>query len=246
MPTRAYRRYVLGALTLGYTVSMSDQGLITLLLQPIKEDLRLSDTQMGLLAGVAFGLMYAALGVPIARWADRGNRVTITSLMLGAWGGSIMLCVLVTNFAQLIATRVITAVGEAGCMPPTYSLVGDYFPSAAERTRSMTIYMLANPLSFLLSFIVGGQLNEYFGWRIAFFSAGIPAVLLAFVVKFSIREPRVTPENRPRSDVAGPPLSALLRVLWQQRSTRHLTLGLMLAYIVGLAPTSVSWVSGSA
>src|SRR5690348_3917058 len=132
--TRAYRSYVLGILTLVYTLNYLDRGLIVLFLQPIKEDLRLSDSQLGLLTGIAFGLFYATLGVPIARWADRGNRVTLTSVAIGLWGVTVMLCVLVSNFAQLLLARVCAAVGEAGCMPPTYSLLGDYFPRPAERT----------------------------------------------------------------------------------------------------------------
>jgi predicted MFS family arabinose efflux permease len=229
-----YKRYALGSLTLVYTLSIADQGLITLLLEPIKEALQLSDTQLGLLAGVAFGIMYAALGVPIARWADQGNRSTITSVMIGLWGAAMMLSVWVSTFTQLLIARTLTAVGEAGCMPPTYSLIGDYFPQAAERTRSMTVYMLANPLSYLLSFIVGGQLNDLYGWRVSFFAAGIPALLLALLVKLSIREPRISA----RSEIGGtssPKLSDVLRIMWRQKSTRHLILGLMFAYTAGLA-----------
>src|SRR6185436_9942104 len=103
-----------------------------LLLQPINEDLRLTDTQLGFLTGIAFGLFYATLGLPIARWADRGNRVTIASLAIALWGLTVMSCLFVSNFIQLALARVAAAVGEAGCMPPTYSLVGDYFPAPAE------------------------------------------------------------------------------------------------------------------
>src|SRR5882762_7060660 len=146
MRSDIYRRYVLGTLTLVYTLNFLDRGLIVLLLQPIKEDLHLSDSQLGLLTGIAFGLFYATLGVPIARWADRGNRATLTSVAIGLWGATVMLSVLVTNFTQLLLARVCAAIGESGCMPPTYSLVGDYYPAPAERTRSMAIYWLASPL----------------------------------------------------------------------------------------------------
>ena len=110
-------------------LNLVDRGLMAMLLQPIKEDLQLSDTQLGFLTGIAFGLFYATLGVPIARWADRGDRVTITSLAIGLWGMTVMSCLLVTNYVQLVLFRIGAAVGEAGCKPPTYSLVGDYFPS---------------------------------------------------------------------------------------------------------------------
>src|SRR6266852_4948977 len=156
MGSNAYKRYVLGTLTLVYTLNFMDRGLIMLLLQPIKEDLHLSDTQLGFLTGIAFALFYATLGLPIARWADRGNRATITSVAIALWGVTVMLCLFVGNFVQLVFARVAAAVGESGCMPPTYSLVGDYFPTSAERTRAMSVYMLANPLSTLGSFVVGG------------------------------------------------------------------------------------------
>src|ERR1700688_3910421 len=127
------RRYTLAVMMTVYLFSVADRGLITLLLQPIKDDMHLSDTQLGFLTGIAFALFYATLGLPIARWADRGNRVTITSIAIGLWGLTVMLCLFVTNFFQLVCARIAAAVGEAGCTPPTYSLVGDYFPRPEER-----------------------------------------------------------------------------------------------------------------
>src|SRR5687767_6458663 len=124
-------------MTAVYMLNLADRGLMVLLLQPIKEDLQLSDTQLGFVTGIAFGLFYATVGVPIARWADRGNRVTIASAAIGLWGLTVMACLLVTNYVQLVIARIAAAVGESGCKPPTYSLVGDYFPQAAARTRAM-------------------------------------------------------------------------------------------------------------
>src|ERR1700748_2102694 len=127
--SRAYERYLLVMVAAVYTLSMWDQGLISLVLQPIKQDLALSDTQLGVLTGIAFGLVYAVLGVPLARWADTGNRVSLTSLAIGPWGRAVRRCLLVNSFIQLIAVRVLRAIGGSGSMPPTYSLVGDYFPT---------------------------------------------------------------------------------------------------------------------
>src|SRR5206468_1053620 len=114
------------------------------------------------------------------------NRVTITSMAIGLWGVTVMLSLLVGNFAQLVCARIAAGVGEAGCVPPTYSLVGDYFPAPSERARAMAIYMLASPISSLVSFGLGGWLNELYGWRIALFVMGIPALLIAVVVKMTI------------------------------------------------------------
>lgn len=229
-----YKRYVLGALAVVYTLNFLDRGLIGLLLQPIKEDLRLSDTQLGLLTGIAFGLFYATLGLPLARWADRGNRVTITSISIGLWGAMMMACLLVTNFIQLLCARIATAVGEAGCMPPTYSLLADYYPAPAERARAMAVYMLGGPLSSLVSFAAGGWLNEHYGWRITFFVMGIPALIVAVVVKLTVVEPRthatvpvVTKERLPR-------LAYVLATLWRQPSSRHLILAITLLWTLGL------------
>jgi predicted MFS family arabinose efflux permease len=204
-----------------------------LFLQPIKEDLRLSDTQLGLLTGIAFGLFYATFGVPLARWADRGNRVTLTAVAIGLWGVTVMLCLFVTNYAQLVLCRVFAAVGESGCKPPTYSLLGDYFPETAARTRAMSIYIAGSPLSNLLSFFLGGWLNELYGWRMTFFLLGIPGLILALLVKTTIAEPRAR-QLRVGMGPAPPPLKAVLSTLWRRRSLRHLSMALILYYTMGL------------
>jgi MFS family permease len=153
----AYKRYVLATLTAVYTLNLVDRVLMILLLEPIKQDLRLSDTQLGFLTGIAFGLFYAIVGLPLARLADRGNRVTLASISIGLWALTVMSCLFVTHYFQLVLARVAAAIGESGCKPPTYSLVGDYFPRPAERTRAMAVYWLGSPLASLLAFILGGR-----------------------------------------------------------------------------------------
>ena len=228
--SRAYKNYALAAMTAVYMLNLVDRGLMGLLLQSIKVDLALSDTQLGFVTGIAFGLFYAVLGVPIARWADRGNRVTITSLAIGLWGLTVMGTLLVANYVQLVLARIAAAIGEAGCKPPTYSLVGDYFPGAAERTRAMGIYWIGNPLSALVSLILGGWLNELYGWRMTFFIMGIPGLLLAIVIKLTIVEVRVVkPSAEPLT-----PMRDVLPMLWRQRAYRHLIIALILLYLLGL------------
>jgi MFS family permease len=220
-----------------YMVNLLDRFLMGLLLQPIKADLRLSDTQLGFLTGIAFGLFYATLGLPIARWADRGNRVTIASIAIGLWGLTVMACLFVTNFVQLALARMAAAVGESGCKPPTYSLVGDYFPQPAERTRAMSVYWLGSPLATLFSFIVGGWLNELYGWRITFFLVGIPGLLLAILAKLTLVEPRkqsASPGVRGRPQ---PSLKMVLGTLWHIQSCRHLTIALILFFTMGFGLT---------
>jgi predicted MFS family arabinose efflux permease len=236
--TSGYKGYVLTILTFVYTLNFLDRMLVILLLQPIKNDLHLSDTQLGFLTGIAFGLFYATLGIPIARWADRGDRVTITSIAIGLWGVTVMACVGVTNFTQLLLARVAAAVGEAGCMPPTYSLLGDYFPTPAGRTRAMAIYWLANPLSSLIGFVVGARLNEVYGWRVTFFIVGVPALIVAAVVRVTVRDPRAAMRFKPISKKPAPSMAYVFCRLWRQPSSRHLAAGLVLLFTMslGLAP----------
>jgi predicted MFS family arabinose efflux permease len=234
MFSEAYKRYALGAVTAVYTLNLLDRGLMSLLLQPIKQDLQLSDTQLGFLTGIAFGLFYATLGLPVARWADRGNRVTITSIAIGLWGLTVMACMFVTSYAQLVLARIAAAVGESGCKPPTYSLVGDYFPGPTERPRAIAVYMLAGPLASILSFMLGGWLNERYGWRHTFFLMGIPALLLAVVVKMTVVEPRARQASTHDSHRALPRMADVLRALWCQRSTRHLIIALILLFTMGM------------
>jgi MFS family permease len=230
----AYRRYVLGMLTLVYMLNFLDRGLIALLLQPIKEDLDLSDTQLGFLTGIAFGLFYATLGLPIARWSDRGNRVTITSVAIGLWGLTVMACTLVTNFVQLVFARIAAAVGESGCMPPTYSLLGDYFPGAAERARAMAIYWLASPVATLISFILGGWLNERYGWRTTFFLMGVPALLVSVVVRLTLVEPRSRAGGDRIQERSVPGMRKVLSILWRRRAVRNLICAIVLLFTMAL------------
>lgn len=230
----AYKRYALLAMTAVYMLSLVDRGLIILLMQPIKEDLHVSDTQLGLITGIAFGLFYATLGIPIARWADRGNRVTIAALAIGFWGITMMTCLFVTSYIQLVFARIAAAIGEAGGKPPTYSLIGDYFPGPAERTSAMSIYFLGSPLAALIAFVAGGWLNEFYGWRITFLLVGIPGLILAILVKSTMADPRTSAGNSHNREQPSPPMSGVLVALWRQRSCRHLTIALILVYTMGL------------
>jgi MFS family permease len=155
-------------------------------------------------------------------------------MAIGLWGVTVMLCVFVSNFFQLVSARIAAAVGESGCMPPTYSLVGDYFPDPAERTRAMTIYWLASPLAALISFVAGGWLNELYGWRLTFFLMGIPALPLAILLKMSVIEPRAysSPAQVPGRQV--PRMAEVLAALWHQRSSRHLSVSIILLFMMGL------------
>src|SRR3984893_3808210 len=141
MNERLYKRYLLGVLLVIQAFNAVDGLTLGLVLQNIKIDLHLSDTQLGFLSGIAFALFYSVMGIPIARWADRGNRATIISLTTALWSVAVVLCGFAGNFAQLLLIRVGVAVGEAGCTPPAFSLIADYF-ARSERPRAVAVYGL--------------------------------------------------------------------------------------------------------
>jgi MFS family permease len=231
------KAYTLGVLTAVYSLNLIDRGLIHILAEPIKRDLHLSDTQLGMVTGIAFALFYATLGLPMGRWADRGDRAKISSLAIALWGTTVMACLFVTSFPQLVVARVAAAIGEAGCKPPTYSLVGDYFPGPTERTRAMTIYWTSGPIAAVTSYVLGGWLNDQVGWRMTFFLMGIPGLVVAGLVFLTLRDPRTSVTGKivlPPS----PPIRAVASLLWRKRSARHLTIALTLLYTLsfGLSP----------
>jgi predicted MFS family arabinose efflux permease len=140
--------------------------------------------------------------------------------------------VFVTNYLQLVCARVAAAVGEAGCKPPTYTLVGDYFPEPADRTRALAIYVTASSIASLLSFAIGGWLTQRYGWRVAFFIMGIPGLVLALVVRCTVSEPR-SHEGVAKSGKRLPPMREVLVALWRLPALRHLTAALVLLYMIG-------------
>jgi predicted MFS family arabinose efflux permease len=158
-------------------------------LQDIKLDLHLSDTQLGLLSGIAFALFYSLMGVPLARWADRGNRIVVISITTVLWSVAMALCGLAMSYPQLLLIRVGVAVGEAGCVPPAHSLIPDYF-TRVERPRAVAIYTLGGTLGAVIGYFVAGWLNESFGWRATFVMIGLPGLVLAALAWFTLKEPR--------------------------------------------------------
>jgi MFS family permease len=190
----SYRGYMMFVLMLILAFNNKDRHLFGLLLQEIKVDLRLTDTELGLLTGIAFSLFYALMGIPIARWADRGNRVRIISVCTALWSAAVAICGTATGFLQLLAFRVAVGVGEAGCVPPAHSLIASYY-DRDERPKAMSYFMLGGPLSLIVGYLLAGYLNELYGWRATFMLLGIPGVTLAAIAWFTLREPRVALRN---------------------------------------------------
>ncbi|MEZ5557488.1 MAG: MFS transporter [Pseudomonadales bacterium] len=226
------RRYALGVLVVVYTFNFIDRQILSILLEPIRLDLGLSDTQMGLLAGFAFAAFYATMGIPIARFADRSNRRNLIAVALTIWSGMTALSGMAGNFWQLLVARIGVGVGEAGCSPPAHSMLSDYYP-AHRRATALGIYSLGIPFGILFGFVAGGWMNEQFGWRAAFFVVGIPGLVLALLVRLTVREPpRGYAEARSDSGPM-PSMGETIRYLWGKRSFRHLAFGGALTAFVG-------------
>jgi predicted MFS family arabinose efflux permease len=184
-----YVNGALGLLLVIYTLNFVDRQIVGILAEDIKRDLNLSDAQLGLMGGLAFALFYTVLGIPIARIAERGNRVQIISASLAVWSAFTALCGTASNFAQLMAYRIGVGVGEAGCTPPAHSLISDYVPPE-KRASALALYSLGVPLGTMIGFAVGAWIASEYGWRVAFYAVGLPGVALAIFSVLVLKEPR--------------------------------------------------------
>ncbi len=219
-------RLLLWTLLAVYILNFLDRQIVTILAEPIKRDLGLSDTELGLMTGLAFALFYAVLGVPIARWADRpgSDRVGLISLSLLVWSGMTAVCGLAQNFGQLLLARVGVGVGEAGCTPAAHSLIADAVP-VERRSSAIAFYGLGIPIGSLLGMIIGGQLSDALGWRAAFLAVGLPGVLLAGFVWLGLRDPRRAGLAAGAVPKPAMPAAAALKLLLGNRAYVLLAIG---------------------
>ncbi|HEX7821941.1 MAG TPA: MFS transporter [Sphingobium sp.] len=180
--------WLLGLLVAIHSCNWMDRYLATILLQPIKEDLKLSDTQLGTITGFGFSVVYSLTALPLARMVDVGPRKLLLSLFVGTWSTATMLASMVTGFLSLAATRVAIAASESGCSPTAYSLISDSFP-AQFRGRAISLYALGVPFGAWAGLGLGGYVNALYGWRATFLILGAPGLLLALFTLLWMREP---------------------------------------------------------
>ena len=183
-----YRAYVLGLLMVVYTFNFIDRQILAILAPYIKVELGFTDSQMGLLGGPAFAIVYSTLALPIAWFADRHSRTSIIAASLAIWSGFTALCGLAFGFWSLFGARMGVGVGEAGGVAPSYSLVSDYFPKA-QRARALAVYSFGVPIGTALGYLFGGLLAALIDWRIAFVVVGLAGLLLAPLLKFTVKDP---------------------------------------------------------
>ena len=240
--TPAYSNYVLALLFIAYVFNFIDRTIPAMLVEPIKQDLGVSDTQMGLLTGTMFALFYAVMGIPIARLADVWVRKNIIAIGLGLWSVMTAATGLAQSFAQMAAARVGVGVGEAALSPPAHSMIASYF-SPARRATALGIYAMGIHIGILFGSFAGDFLREVWGWRTAFIAVGLPGLGLAALMWFTVKEPpKVTRE-------APPPVLEVFRFLWNLRSFRHASFAAGLTAFVGYsfvawAPTYLERVHG--
>ena len=211
---------MLAILVVVYAVNFIDRNILSILLQPIKEELGASDFEMGLLTGFAFAVFYTFAGIPIARLADRGSRRAIMAVGIAFWSLLTALSGAARSFGMLALARIGVGVGEASATPAAHSLISDYFPPE-RRTRALAIYNVGSSIGILFGLMLGGWLKEALGWRMTFAVVGLPGLLVALGVWLAIPEPRRGLSEARADTGEAPGLGETLRFLASQRSYLH-------------------------
>ena len=216
-----YSTYVLVLLFGVAVLNMLDRQILGMLVVPIKAEFGVSDTAIGLLTGPSFALFYALAGIPIARWADRGVRRSIIALGLLVWSGLTLASGSVQSFWQLVVARLGVGIGEAAGTPPSHALISDYFPPE-RRSFALAVFTIGASTGVALANLVGGWVGEAWGWRMVFVVAGVPGLVLAVLLRFTVREP---PRGRFEGGTTKRPEEgwlAAVRLLLKIPSYRHL------------------------
>jgi predicted MFS family arabinose efflux permease len=233
------RNYTLFVLVLVFTSSHVDRQIMGILGQPIKESLLISDTQLGLLTGIMFAVFYATLGMPMAMWADRHNRRNLISFSVFLWSLMTALCGAAGNFLQLLLMRIGVGVGEAGSNPPSHSIIADLYPPE-QRATAMAIFGTGINWGILIGFLIGGWINEWYGWRTAFVVVGLPGILLAILVRLTVTEPPRGYSEALTEKTAPPSFWSVAKFLFHNAALRNIILASALISFTGYA--SIIWV----
>ena len=219
-----YRRWMLGLLIAVYACSFIDRTVLSTVGQAIKVDLKLTDTEFGLLTGAAFALFYTGFGVPIGRLAERFNRTTIIAVCIALWSVMTMLSGTAGGYLQLLLYRMGVGVGEGGCSPAAHSLLSDHYPPK-QRGAALALYSVGVPLGLMFGAIAGGWLAQTFNWRTAFLVVGAPGLVLAVLARLTLREPPRGFADGRAPPAETPPLSAVVKRLFSTHTFRHAAAG---------------------
>jgi len=233
----AVRRYALSLLVVAYTLNFIDRQILAILLPAIKLEFGVQDWVLGFLAGSAFALFYATLGVPLALLADRWNRRNLIAVALAVWSGMTALSGTAASIVQLAIARIGVGVGEAGFSPSAHSMISDYYPPK-ERSSAMGIFSTGISIGIMIAYLAGGWVVQNIGWREAFLIVGLPGLVLALIFRMTVREPvrglsegRVDNRDRPR-------IGEVASYLLKRRSFLHMAIGSGMASFGGYAVAS--------
>lgn len=193
---KARWHFIMLLLTAIYALAFVDRQIVNILAEQIKIDLKLTDWQIGALAGPAFALFYVLAGIPLARIAERCNRIFLLSGVLAVWSGFTALSGLAQTFIQLVVARIFVGASESGCVPAAHSLISDITPRA-KRSTALAMFSLGLPLGSLLGLTAGGFIAEHFSWRAAFLLVGAPGLILALLLLALFRDPRLSKALQP-------------------------------------------------
>lgn len=172
-----------------YAFNFIDRQILVILQEPIKAELDLSDTQLGLMTGMTFAIFYVIMGLPIARLADTRNRRNIVATSLAFWSTMTVLSGFAQNYVHLLLARIGVGIGEAGGSPPSHSLLSDYFPPE-QRSTAFSLYSTGIYLGLMIAYLSGGMIADAFGWRMAFIIVGLPGIVFALILRFTVKEPK--------------------------------------------------------
>jgi predicted MFS family arabinose efflux permease len=229
--TKPYRAYVMAVLMVIYGLNLADRGLVALLQEKFKPEFHLSDFELGLLGGPAFALCNALAGLPAARLSERFNRIGVLAICTALWSAMTAFCGLAVSFPMLLLARFGVGIGEAGCLPPTQSVISDYFPSG-KRATAIAIHLTAIPIGTIAASIVGAVVADLYGWRMAFIAVGAPGILIAIICWLTVKEP---PRGGGSADkVEAPGFRAALKEISGKASFWHIALATGLVNFVAV------------
>ena len=229
--TLGQRWYVLIIMMLAYTINIADRYVMSTVLEPIRLELKLSDSGVAFLTGVSLAFFYVIMGIPLSWIADRYNRRNLLAASITVWSAMTALCGMSQGYMQLLLARIGVGIGEAGGTPSCNSIVADYFP-AGRRAMAMTIFALGAPIGAWLGADMAGYVAAEYGWRMAFYVLGVPGVVLAIIIMLTIKEPkRGQLDAVTEGDV--PSLSQTLKFIWSQKGLVHAIMGSGLSALWG-------------
>lgn len=237
-PADKKRWYSLGILVLIYATMHMDRQIVTLLLEPIRLEFGLSDSQLGFLAGMSFAISFAVAGIPLGMLIDRLPRVRLLAGLMTIWSGLTLLCAFAGSYAALVAARIGIGAAESGGSPASSSLIGDLF-GRKERPLAFGIYHTGTQIGSIIGFAAAAIVAQMYGWRAAFLLAGLPGLLLMIVLLSSVREPRrggmdapAARDSKPQQAVVAAKFGETLRFIWSQRAQVHVFTGIVIAMSV--------------